>query len=132
MKFFINLQSGVPIYKQLITQIEKGVAAGILMPNEQLPTIREVALELTINPNTVARAYRELEVKGIIISVHGRGTYISEEINSDVKSKSERIIRDGLKEIINEAKQFGIMPGRIMEILKEELEQNENGGKENE
>jgi len=132
LKFFINLQSGVPIYKQLITQIEKGVAAGILMPNEQLPTIREVALELTINPNTVARAYRELEVKGIIISVHGRGTYISEEINSDVKSKSERIIRDGLKEIINEAKQFGIMPGRIMEILKEELEQNENGGKENE
>ncbi len=132
MKFFINLQSGVPIYRQLIMQIEKGVAAGILMPKEQLPTIREVALELTINPNTVARAYRELEAKGIIISVHGRGTYISEDINSDIKSKSERIIREEFKEIINEAKQFGIMPERIMDILKEELEQYENGGKENE
>jgi len=88
LKIFINASSGVPIYRQIIQQIENGVVGGILNPGEQLPTVREVALNLTINPNTVARAYRELESNGVIESIQGRGTYVSKNVPHLSKLKS--------------------------------------------
>ena len=121
MKIFINTSSGVPIYRQIIQQIEKGVAGGLLSPGDQLPTVREVALDLTINPNTVARAYRELESSGIIESVQGRGTYVSGTAPHLSGKAREKMIKDKLEEIIREARQLNIKLPKVEELLREVL-----------
>ena len=72
--FTVDPHSGVPIYLQLIEQVKRSVALGVLAPGEQLPTVKQLATDLTINPNTVARVYRELERDGIIETSPGRGT----------------------------------------------------------
>ena len=75
--FSLDAHSGVPVYRQLIDQVQAGVAAGLLTPSQQLPTVRQVAVDLTINPNTVQRAYREMEIRGILETQQGIGTFIS-------------------------------------------------------
>ncbi len=132
MKFFINSRSGVPIYKQIIMQIEKGVAGEILKPGERLPTVREVALELTVNPNTVARAYRELELRGVISSVQGRGTFIAKNITPVTVEHKEIMIKRLLEELLQEARQLGFKPPELNELFREALERWQEGGLEDE
>jgi len=74
--FTVDPRSGVPIYLQLIEQVKRGVALGTLASGEQLPTVKALALELTVNPNTVARAYRDLERDGVIETSPGRGSFV--------------------------------------------------------
>lgn len=74
----LDRDSGVPLYRQLIERIWAGVASGDLPPGSQLPTVRSVAVDLAINPNTVVRAYRELEIQGVLESQQGTGTFIAE------------------------------------------------------
>jgi GntR family transcriptional regulator len=76
-QFRLDLHSGVPVYRQLIDQVTGGVAAGALTGGDQLPTVRQVAVDLSINPNTVVRAYRELEIRGLLETQQGTGTFIS-------------------------------------------------------
>src|SRR5436190_24018710 len=75
--FRLDLHSGVPVYRQIIDQVMGNVAAGTLTPGDQLPTVRQVAVDLSINPNTVARAYREMEIRGTLETQQGTGTFIS-------------------------------------------------------
>src|SRR5665213_3746876 len=76
----LNQSSGIPLYLQLIEQVKHAVETGALRPGDQLPTIRKLAEDLVMNPNTVARAYRELEHEGMIELRHGSGAYISESL----------------------------------------------------
>ena len=76
-RFAIDLHSGVPVYRQLIDQISGGIASGSLTSGDQLPTVRQLAVDLAINPNTVMRAYRELELGGLIETHQGTGTFIA-------------------------------------------------------
>jgi len=78
-QFRLDLHSGVPVYRQLIDQVTGGVAAGALTGGDQLPTVRQVAVDLSINPNTVVRAYRELEIRGVLETQQGTGTFISHQ-----------------------------------------------------
>ena len=89
MLFRPNPSSGVPIYLQLMEQIKHGVETGALRPGEQLPGIRPLAEELVINPNTVAKAYRELEHEGVIELRHGAGAFVS--VNAREKKATEKI-----------------------------------------
>src|SRR5437764_11376832 len=75
----IDLHSGVPVYRQLIDQVRGGIAAGSLRAGDQLPTVRQLAVDLAINPNTVLRAYRELELGGLLETHQGTGTFISQQ-----------------------------------------------------
>src|SRR5438067_12621052 len=75
----LDLQSGVPVYRQIIDQVMGGIAAGTLRGGDQLPTVRQVAVDLSINPNTVVRAYRELEIRGVLETQQGTGTFISHQ-----------------------------------------------------
>lgn len=75
--FRLNPSSGVPVYRQVIDQVLSGLATGALSSGEQLPTVRQLAVDLAINPNTVIRAYRELELRGILETQQGSGTFIS-------------------------------------------------------
>jgi len=82
--FRLDGHSGVPVYRQLIDQVMGGMAAGALAGGDQLPTVRQVAVDLSINPNTVVRAYRELEIRGVLETQQGTGTFIShQEVKRD-------------------------------------------------
>ena len=79
LEFRLDLHSGVPVYRQIIDQVLGGMAAGTLGAGDQLPTVRQVAVDLSINPNTVVRAYRELEIRGVLETQQGTGTFISQQ-----------------------------------------------------
>ena len=78
MIFRLNLESGVPVYRQIIDQVHAGRASGSLAPGQRLPTVRQLAVDLKVNPNTVVRAYRELELTGFLTTHQGTGTFITE------------------------------------------------------
>ena len=78
-QFALDLHTGVPVYRQLIDQVRAGIASGSLAAGDQLPTVRQLAVDLEINPNTVMRAYRELELGGLLETHQGTGTFISSE-----------------------------------------------------
>jgi len=78
-RFRLDLQSGVPVYRQIIDQVFGGIASGSLVVGDQLPTVRQLAVDLSINPNTVVRAYRELELGGLLETHQGSGTFISSQ-----------------------------------------------------
>ena len=80
--FKLDLASGVPVYRQIIDQVMAGIASGALSTGDQLPTVRQLAVDLEINPNTVVRAYKELEIRGLLDTHHGTGTFIG---NNKVK-----------------------------------------------
>src|SRR5438034_11482307 len=87
--FQLNPKSGVPIYRQIQDQIRYGIASGLLNPGEQLPTVRALAVELSVNPNTVIKAYSELEREGILTTEQGSGTFVAPQTPA-VLSKSQR------------------------------------------
>ena len=75
----LDLDSGVPVYRQIIDQVTGGIATGALAAGDQLPTVRQLAVDLSINPNTVIRAYRELEIRSVLDTQQGTGTFISQQ-----------------------------------------------------
>jgi GntR family transcriptional regulator len=84
------LHSGVPVYRQIVDQVRGGVASGALAVGDQLPTVRQLAVDLSINPNTVVRAYRELELGGLLETHQGTGTFVSEQKMRSGASERER------------------------------------------
>lgn len=101
--------SGVPIYLQIIAQIKRSVALGVLAAGEQLPTVKQLAVDLTINPNTVARAYRELERDAVIETAAGRGSFVRS--NGSTRSSSTAandVAATALLQAVREAKSIGL------------------------
>src|SRR6266702_630163 len=78
-RFSLDPRSGVPVYRQIIDQVTGGIASGALTPGDQLPTVRQLAVDLSINPNTVIRAYGEFEIRGVLETEQGTGTFISRQ-----------------------------------------------------
>ena len=101
MLFRVNQSSGVPLYLQLMDQVKHAVDAGALRPGDQLPAIRKLAEDLVMNPNTVVRAYRELEHEGIVELRHGSGAYIAESVvaRSGLMRKAEAIVQAALERL---------------------------------
>lgn len=117
MLISLDYQSRTPIYEQIILEIEKYVALGILKPEEQIPPIRELATELGVNPNTVKKAYTLLESKGIIVTLSTKGTYISSNTNKIVEEKINSKIKD-LKYLIGELEKLGLTKDEIIKKIK--------------
>jgi GntR family transcriptional regulator len=91
-EFRLDLRSGVPVYRQIIDQVSGGMAAGTLAAGDQLPTVRQVAVDLSINPNTVMRAYRELEIRGVLETQQGTGTFIGhKQVKRDEVERQRRL-----------------------------------------
>jgi GntR family transcriptional regulator len=96
--FRLDTHSGVPLYRQLIDQVQAAVATGALVAGDQLPTVRQVAVDLEINPNTVVRAYREMEIRGILDTQQGTGTFVSQQtVELDAVEHSR-----GLEQLVDE------------------------------
>ena len=79
VQFTLDQRSGVPAYRQIIDQVLGGIAGGTLRPGDQLPTVRQLAVDLAINPNTVVRAYRELEIREVLSTQQGTGTFLTDK-----------------------------------------------------
>lgn len=112
MNIQIDYQSRIPIYEQIVLEVEKLVALGILVSNEQIPAIRELAYNLGINPNTVKKAYDTLEKHGVIISKSTKGTYITDNIDI-VKNRLINNIIDDIKSKIGELENLGLKKEEI-------------------
>jgi GntR family transcriptional regulator len=117
--FRLDLQSGVPAYRQIIDQVTGGLAAGTLNGGEQLPTVRQVAVDLSINPNTVMRAYRELEIRGIIDSLQGTGTFVSQQDSKPDEADHRRRLTQLVGEFVARAGAAGFTVQDLLDQLKE-------------
>lgn len=114
--FNIDFQSRIPIYEQIINQVERYIASGILKSNEQLPSVRQIAFDLGINPNTIQRAYTELERMGVIVSIMGKGNFVADNIEPIIDKKINDIII-GVKKEIEMLKKLGLDDKKIQAKL---------------
>lgn len=116
--FALDLRSGVPVYRQIIDQVLAGIAAGKLSSGDQLPTVRQVAVDLSINPNTVVRAYRELEIRGNIESQQGMGTFVAHKKVRQDEVERQRLLVQLVTDFVARAGSAGFTVAELMEQLK--------------
>lgn len=117
----VDTSSFIPIYEQIKTQMKREIFLGNFKPKDTLPSIRDLATELLINPNTVARAYRELEMEGFIYTRKGKGCYVSDDSSQLMAKEKKSILIQGFDRAIEQAKRFGLAPEEIEDLFKERL-----------
>lgn len=122
--FRLDLRSGVPVYRQIIDQVLGGIAAGSLAPGDQLPTVRQLAVELSINPNTVIRAYRELEIREVITTQQGTGTFVTLKKIKQSEIERQRRLNQIVSEFVARAGGEGFTVRDLVDRLKEVSEQH--------
>ena len=123
VKFELDLKSRVPIFVQIVEQVKEMVASGKLRPGDRLPTVRQVAVDLMINPNTVSRAFLELEHHGIIYTQRGIGSFISEDIGASFsKAETEHHTAKLVRGFLRGMAELGHSPENILTELKKALE----------
>jgi len=115
----LDLRSGVPVYRQLIDQVTGGMAAGTLPAGHQLPTVRQVAVDLSINPNTVMRAYRELEIRGVLETQQGTGTFIGQQKVKRDEVERQRQLGQLVGEFVSRAGAAGFTIEELLEQLND-------------
>ena len=122
-KLHINFRSGVPIYAQIVEQIQEKLLTGDIHAGDQLPTVRQMAQDLDVNFNTVARAYRMLDEGGLISTQQGRGTYIMEIPSKDHQLKLEREVLEGMtRRYLIEADRLGFDPESVSTLVHQMLD----------
>ena len=127
--FELDMRSRKPIYEQLVDKLKELIINDILKTDDQLPSVRTLAQELTINPNTIQKAYRELEVQGFIYSVKGKGSFVNP---IDIKKDTEKMksVKKELGKLILEALYLGIPAGDLIKLIKD-LDASKGGGESN-
>src|SRR5579863_3299030 len=125
VQFTLDPRSGVPAYRQIIDQVLGGMAAGTLRPGDQLPTVRQMAVDLAINPNTVVRAYRELEIREVLSTQQGTGTFLTDKKPPVDGVERERRIARLCGELLSKAGAEGIELAEIIGYLNELSKENE-------
>jgi GntR family transcriptional regulator len=121
----ISPHDGVPIYQQIVNQVKYLVAAGRLAPGEELPAIRVLAERLEVNPNTVARAYRELEIAGVVTKRRTAGTYVSDAGSPLARRERLKILTERIDALLAEARQLGIRTEEVIELVRQRDERLE-------
>ena len=116
------MASGIPAYRQIIDQILGGIASGALAPGDQLPTVRQLAVDLAINPNTVVRAYRELEIRGVLSTQQGIGTFITRQTVNPDEAERQRQLNQLVAEFMARAGASGFAAADLMERIREFIE----------
>jgi GntR family transcriptional regulator len=127
MDITINMADGVPIYRQIVNQIKYLVASGLLQPDEELPPIRTLALQLKVTPNTIVKAYGELETAGVLHKRRGSGTYVSEGRQQMARRERQRIIEQRIDALLAEAHQLNFTAEEILQMIRERRTVMESG-----
>jgi GntR family transcriptional regulator len=121
MFFHIDPTNGLAIYEQVARQVVYAVAGGAIAPGELVPSVRELARDLAVNPNTIARAYRELQARGVLESVRGTGLAVTQGALANCRQERVRMIRERLQQVLLEAKQSRLDPGQLQALVHAEL-----------
>jgi GntR family transcriptional regulator len=117
-RFLLDLHSGMPVYRQIMDQVRGGIASGALNAGDQLPTVRQLAVDLEINPNTVVRAYRELELGGLLETHQGTGTFISAQKMKRADAQRERQLAQIVGDCVARAGAAGFTVDELIEELR--------------
>lgn len=121
MFFSIDPANGVAIYEQIVRQIKFAVARDAVKVGELIPSVRELARELAVNPNTVARAYRQLQSDGVLITVRGEGLEVASAARGHCRRETTEIIRLRLRQVLSEARQSQLTATEISKLFEAEL-----------
>lgn len=121
----IDLQNRKPIYEQIVERFQTLIVNGILEPDSQMPSVRSLAMELSINPNTIQKAYSMLEQEGYIYPVKGRGNFVSGD--AGLKKKKQESVYQSLKELVNKGKELDISCEAFLEKVREFYEEGGDG-----
>jgi len=128
--FKLDLKSGVPFHRQIVDQIRYGIASGRLLPGEQLPTVRDLAVQLQVNPNTVRKAYSDLELLGILNTQQGTGTFVGDQPVEIEDAEKQRMLEQICDELVARGHQYNLTLQDIVEHLQGRLnygtEDNDN------
>ena len=130
MQIHITSNDGVPIYLQIVKQVKYLVASGRLSPGEELPPIRVLADQLLVNPNTVARAYRELETAGVVTKRRTAGTYVSQHGSPLDRRELLRILTGRVDALLAEARQMNVTIDQVFELIRRRDEKMQRGAKQ--
>lgn len=125
--FRLDIKSGVPFYRQVVDQIRYAIASRQLLPGEQLPTIRDLAVQLEINPNTARKAYSELEILGVLDTQQGTGTFVAERKIEIAEAEKDRMLGQICDELVARGHQYNLTLEQIVDHLQRRLN---NAGKE--
>ena len=123
--FRLHAHSGVPVYRQLIDQVQAATAIGTLGVGDQLPTVRQVAVELAINPNTVLRAYREMEIRGLLETQQGSGTFVAQQTAKPSRDDHARQMTLLVDEFVSRAGLAGFSVEQLLDALKKISQKDE-------
>ncbi len=123
MQIRISTKDGIPLYKQIINQIKYMIASSRLCPGDKLPPVRKLAEQLIVNPNTVARAYRDLEALGLLKTRQGSGVTVSETGSPLAKDQRIKILTERIDILLAEAQQMNVSLEQIIELLHEQSSQ---------
>lgn len=123
MQFQCDTTSRTPIYRQLMDQVRAGVARGRLEPGERLPSVRQLSRELVVNPNTIAKAYTELEREGTLVTQQGRGVFIAEPRNDLTKRARQKQLEERLDQLIVDAVHLGFTVEEFLVLLNKRMDQ---------
>ena len=121
MRLHIEASNGIPIYEQICRQVKFAVANRALQVGEHVPSVREMAGQLAVNPNTVSRAYRDLQAAGVLIPIRGTGLAVTQEAPAKCKSERLDLIRDRLRLVLAEAHYNQITDDEIRQLVESEL-----------
>ena len=116
--FVLDVMSRVPVYEQIIKQVEEQVRIGILKAGDKLPSVRNLSISLSINPNTIQKAYTELDRRQLIVTVPGKGSFIAEQAVNVVGANSRERLEE-LKEIIRELAYAGVTKEEILQLMED-------------
>lgn len=119
--FKLDLKSGVPFHRQIVDQIRYGIASGRLLPGEQLPTVRDLAVQLEVNPNTVRKAYSDLELLGILNTEQGTGTFVGDQQVEIGEVEKHRMLEQICDELVARGHQYNLTLQDIVEHLQGRL-----------
>lgn len=122
MQIRISTKDGIPIYLQIINQIKYMVASGRLIKGDKLPAVRKLAQQLLINPNTVARAYRELEAANVLNTRQGSGVFVAEGVSPLARREQTKILKERIDQLLAEARQMDITIETVIALIKQQSE----------
>jgi len=131
IQFMLDIKSGVPFYRQIVDQIRYGIASRRLLPGEQLPTVRDLAVQLELNPNTVRKAYSELEILGVLDTQQGTGTFVSHKEIEIADVEKERMLEQICDELVARGHQYNLTLQDIVERLQRRLDHGTEEGSRN-
>jgi GntR family transcriptional regulator len=117
MQYEISSTSRVPIYQQLVRQVREGIARGDLRPRDQLPSVRQLSRDLVVNPNTIARAYTELEHEGLLTNRPGRGVFVAEPKDELTEEARRRRLLESLDRFLTEAVHLGFAEDEVARLV---------------